>query len=233
MSTSQTRDADSGAVRVESDRDSPMTVVVLKDGSRALFASEDDEWAIAAANPGCDTWTPTWHAFDVMGPRLDFSGIEATLEAAIEARRQMPERKPVVQDCCEPETRTVAWWDEQAARSGIRRPRFRGPARGRFPCLCAQLVDRGDGIAFATMCITDTRARLVAERGCRILGTAPGKEVWERACSRTADAINRIIEDGPDSASMFANWELGREVMQALSPKVREAVTAAQRPNPR
>ena len=122
MTTSQTKEADSGAVRVESDRDSPMIVVVLEDGSRALFASEDDEWAIAAANPGCDTWSPTWHAFDVTGPQLDFGGIEATLEAAIEARRGMAEREPAVREFREPETRTVAWWDEQATRSGIKRP---------------------------------------------------------------------------------------------------------------
>jgi len=92
VTTSQTKETETGAVRIETDQDSPMTVVVLEDGSRVLFASEDDEWAIAAANPGCDTWSPTWHACDVTGPRLDFGGIEATLKAAIEARRRMPER---------------------------------------------------------------------------------------------------------------------------------------------
>ena len=208
-----------------------MTVVVLEDGSRVLFASEDDEWAIAAANPGCDTWSPTWHAFDVTGPRLDFGGIEATLKAAIEARRRMPERKPAVRQCREPETRTVAWWDEQATQASIRRAKFRGPARGRFPCLCAQLADRGDGIAFATMCITDAKARLVAERGCRILGTERGSEVWARACARTAETIDAIVKGAPQRASIFAKWELGRDVMHALSPEVREALNAALQPD--
>ena len=88
-------------------------------------------------------------------------------------------------------------------------------------------MDRGDGIAFATMCITDAKARLVAERGCRILGTERGSEVWARACARTAEAIDRIVKDGPEGANMFAKWELGPDVMQALSPEVREALNAA------
>ena len=181
-----------------------MFVVVLEDGSRVLFASEDDEWAIAAANPGCDTWSPTWRAFDVTGPRLDFGGIEATLEAAIEARRRMAEQKPAERECREPEARTVAWWDEQATRSGIKRPRFRGPARGRFPCLCAQLVDCGVGSAFAMQCITDAKARLVAERGCRILGTERGSEVWARAAMQVAVAFHdeRLDRVTGDSGSI-------------------------------
>ena len=73
-----------------------MIVVVAKNGARGLMLSERDRRAIAAAGPGRNDWAPTWYAFDVEGPGLDFHGVPATLEAAVEARRKMVEREPAM-----------------------------------------------------------------------------------------------------------------------------------------
>ena len=50
-------------VRIERHPDSPMVVVAVKNGFRALVLSENDQWAIAVAGPARDTWVPTWYAF--------------------------------------------------------------------------------------------------------------------------------------------------------------------------
>ena len=210
----------SGMVQVERHPDSPMIVVVAENGARGLLLSENDQWAIAGAGPARDTWFPTWYAFDVRGPGLDFHGVPATLEAAVEARKHMQERKPSNRPCLPYGERTVPWWREQAAHAGIENPCFRGPGYGRFRCLCAQVLDRDDGQPFPASCLRDAKARLVAERGCRILRIEPRGEVWAQGCDRTAAAIDRIIDEAPHAAGIFKKAEIRYDVWHALRPEV-------------
>ena len=213
-------------VRIERHPDSPMIVVVAENGGRGLLLSENDRWAIAGAGPARDTWFPTWYAFDVAGPGLDFHGVPATLEAAVEARRHTHEREPSTRPCLPHAERTVPWWREQAARAEIEDPRFRGPASGRFSCLCAQLLDRDDGMPFPASCLRDAKPRLVAERGCRILKTEPWGEVWARGCERTATAIDRIIDEAPHATGIFRKAEIRRDVWDAIRPDVQATLRA-------
>ena len=213
-------------VRIERHPHSPMIVVVVKNGARGLLLSEEDTWAIAGAGPTSDTWFPTWYAFDVRGPGLDFHRVPATLKAAVEARKHMDEREPSYRPCLPYGERTVPWWREQAERADIKDPRFRGPAYGRFPCLCAQLIDRDDGMPFPASCLRDAKPRLIAERGCRILRTEPWGEIWARGCDRTAAAINHIIEHGPHTAGIFKKAEIRFDVWNALKPDVQAKLNA-------
>ena len=190
----------SDMVQVKRHPKSPMIAVVAENGARGLLLSENDQWAIAGGGSARDTWFPTWYAFDVRGPGLDFHGVPATLVGSIEAREHMHEREPSKRPCLPYGERTVPWWREQATHAGVENPRFRGPGCGRFPCLCAQLLDRDRGKPFAASCLRDAKARLVAERGCRILPTEPWGKPGPGATGNLRDRYpryQRLRHDAP------------------------------------
>ena len=212
--------------RVERHPESDMIMIVLEDGGRMLLVRENERYAIAAAGPGRETWAPTWYAFDVEGPGLDFNGVPGTLEAAVDARGKLREREPVRRLVTHPDSRSPAWWREKGRRARLEGMRFRGEALGRPPCLCAQLLDRGHGIPFAASCLRDGKPRLIAERGCRLIASRK-PEIGRRSASRTARGIERIINEAPHAATLFRQATVDEAVWLALKRDVRKKLNDA------
>jgi len=215
--------------QIERHPDSPMIVVVAENGARGLLLCEEDGRAIAAAGPGRDTWSPTWFAFDIAGPRLDFHGVPATLEAAVEARKKMREHEPVDHLITHPRERDPIWWKVNGELAGLPDLRFRGAAQGGPPCLCAQLLDRGDNKPFPASCLRDGSSRLVAERGCRIIASRR-PEIGRRGAARTARAIERVVDQAPHPLTLFRQATIEDGVWKAMRRDVRAKLKASAAP---
>ena len=178
---------------------------MAENGARGLLLSEEDASAIAAAGPGRDTWFPTWYAFDVAGPKIDFHGVPATLEAAVQARKKMREHEPIDHLITHPGERDPVWWQVNGELAGLPDLRFHGTAQGGPPCLCAQLLDRGDNRPFPASCLRDGKPHLLAERGCRIIASRRPRDretkrrthgSGDRADHRQGAACSRALSAG-------------------------------------
>ena len=158
----------------------------------------------AGAAPVHDTWSPTWEAFDVLGTGLDFHGVPATLEAAVEARRTMHEREPRQLIVTHPDDRDGEWWRKAGERAGLPDLRFYGAAEGGPPCLCARLLDSGADRPFPAECLRDGSTRPVAERGCRSIDSSEPK--LRRQCTAsTAWAIKRMVDRAPHAVALIVH----------------------------